>query len=120
MRERFIAEYLKTYGYKDETPIDLVKVRLIGRGLRDLRLDFAAMTVTARPAVKNEGSRSVSFDRGESFTDTRIASRQSVGRDATPGPLIIDEFDATIVVPPDAIVWRDAAGSIIMELGGAT
>jgi N-methylhydantoinase A len=119
MRERFIAEYLKTYGYKDETPIDLVKVRLIGRGLRDLRLDFAAMTVTARPAVKNEGSRSVSFDRGESFTDTRIASRQSVGRDATPGPLIIDEFDATIVVPPDAIVWRDAAGSIIMELGGA-
>jgi N-methylhydantoinase A len=44
--------------------------------------------------------------------------RQSVDREATPGPLIIDEFDATIVVPPDARVWRDPAGSIVMELKG--
>jgi len=37
---------------------------------------------------------------------------------AKSGPLIIDEFDATIVVPPDAKVWRDRTGNIVMELGG--
>jgi N-methylhydantoinase A len=120
MREQFVAEYLKTYGYKDETPIDLVKLRVIGRGLRDLHLDFAAMIVTDRPATTSTKHRAVSFERGQSFTDTPIVSRQAVNGNATPGPLIIDEFDATIVVPPDATVRRDAAGSIVMELGGHT
>ncbi len=119
MCEHFVAEYLKTYGYKDDTAIDLVKIRLIGRGRRDRRLDFAAMTATQRPSPQGAASRAVSFERGQCPTDTPIVSRQSVDSQPTRGPRIIDEFDATIVVPPDATVWRDAAGSIVMELGGA-
>jgi N-methylhydantoinase A len=118
MRERFVAEYLKTYGYRDETPIELVKLRLIGRGLRDRRLDFAAISASSRRTADSAGTRGVSFDRGRDFTPTRIVSRQAVDREAAAGPLIVDEFDATIVVPPDARVWRDGAGSIVMELGG--
>ena len=41
LKERFVAEYLKTYGYRDETAIELVKIRLTARGLRERRLDFA-------------------------------------------------------------------------------
>jgi N-methylhydantoinase A len=119
MRERFLAEYLKTYGYRDETAIELVKIRLIGRGLRAQRLDFAAMRVTERAAANSSGSRAVSFGRGQSFTDTPILTRASIDGKARPGPLIIDEFDATIVVPPDAKVWRDAIGNIVMDIAGA-
>jgi N-methylhydantoinase A len=119
MRARFRAEYLKTYGYQDETAIELVKIRLIGRGLRARRLDFAAMRVTERPAVNGSGRRAVSFHRGQRFTETPIVTRQSVERGAQRGPLIIDEFDATIVVPPDATVSRDAIGNIVMEIGGS-
>jgi N-methylhydantoinase A len=118
MRERFLAEYLKTYGYRDETAIELVKVRLIGRGLRARRLDFAAMSVTERPAARSTGSRAVSFGRGQAFIETPILARRSIGRGARPGPLIVDEFDATIVVPPDASVCRDEIGNIVMEIGG--
>jgi hypothetical protein len=32
----------------------------------------------------------------------------------------VDEFDATIVVPPDTRVWRDDIGSVVMETGVAT
>jgi hypothetical protein len=32
----------------------------------------------------------------------------------------VDEFDATIVVPPDTRVSRDDVGSIVMETGAAT
>jgi N-methylhydantoinase A len=32
------------------------------------------------------------------------------------GPLIIEEFDATIVVPPDAAAHLDAIGNIVLEL----
>jgi N-methylhydantoinase A len=31
------------------------------------------------------------------------------------GPLIIEEFDATIVVPPDARVHKDNIGCIVLE-----
>src|SRR5262245_33979624 len=119
MRARFLAEYLKTYGYQDETAIELVKIRLIGRGRRARRLDFAAMRVTERLAVDGAGRRAVSFHRGQRFTETPIVTRQSVDGDARRGPLIIDEFDATIVVPPDATVSRDAIGNIVMEIGGS-
>ena len=109
MRERFLAEYLKTYGYRDETAIELVKIRLIGRGLRARRLDFAAMTRDRAPGgERRDEPRGLLRSRSET-SPRRRSSR--VGRSIAsrwPGPLIIDEFDATIVVPPDATVWRDA------------
>ncbi len=65
IRERFIAEYFKTYGYRDATPIELMKVRVAGRGLRENRLDFAAMKIAARQGASRSGTRDVSFARGE-------------------------------------------------------
>ena len=116
MRERFLAEYLKTYGYRDDTAVDLVKIRLIGSGRRDVRLDFGHIAAAERATKASAGTRPVSFGRGDAFVDVPIVPRQAIGRAARPGPLIVDEFDATIVVPPDAAVARDANGSIVMEL----
>jgi N-methylhydantoinase A len=118
MAERFLAEYLKTYGYKDQTGIELVKLRLVGRGLRSLRLDFGAMRATERTYDNKAVQRAVSFGRGEPFIETPVITRRSLTASPRPGPLIVDEFDATIVVPPDATVSRDPIGSIVMELGG--
>ena len=33
-----------------------------------------------------------------------------------PGPLIIEEHDATTMVPPDAVAWRDGAGNVMTGL----
>jgi N-methylhydantoinase A len=117
MTEHFLAEYLKTYGYRDETPIELVKLRLIGRGLRALRLDFRAMRAAQRIDKAKVHSRAVSFERGEGFTETPVVSRDALVGTSRAGPLIIDEFDATIVVPPKAVASRDAIGSIIIDFG---
>ena len=58
MKERFIAEYLKTYGYRDESAIELVKIRLTARGLREQRLDFGKIRIQVRPAAAEcENSR---------------------------------------------------------------
>lgn len=32
------------------------------------------------------------------------------------GPLLVDEYDATTMVPPDARAWLDEQGQIMMEL----
>ena len=115
IRERFVAEYLKTYGYRDETPIEIMKLRVRGRGLRDNRLDFRAMKIAARSSAPRGGTRQISFARGEKARDVAIVDRGAVDGAPRQGPLIIEEFDATIVVPPDAKVHKDAIGCIVLE-----
>jgi hypothetical protein len=80
IRERFVAEYFKTYGYRDETPIELMKVRIAGRGLRDNRLDFGELKIAARAGSSRSGQRHISFARGEAAVAVEIVDRgRSVG-----------------------------------------
>ncbi|MGA7431785.1 MAG: hydantoinase/oxoprolinase family protein, partial [Xanthobacteraceae bacterium] len=65
LRDGFLAEYLKTYGYRDESPIELVKIRLTARGLRERRLDFSAIQIEAQAAAKSDKQRAIVFERGE-------------------------------------------------------
>jgi len=117
IRERFVAEYLKTYGYRDHTPIELMKVRVAGRGLRDNRLDFRAMKIAPRAGAPSSGSRRISFARGEPARMVEIVDRAAIDGTQRSGPLIIEEFDATIVVPPDVRVHKDAIGCVVLEFG---
>jgi N-methylhydantoinase A len=117
MVARFAAEYFKTYGYRDESAIELVKLRLVGRGLREERLDFAHMKIEARPGAKAARSRRISFTRGAAGIDAEVVARSAVSATPRRGPLVIEEFDATIVVPPDATVSQDPMGNIVIDLG---
>jgi N-methylhydantoinase A len=116
IRERFIAEYFKMYGYRDETPIELMKVRVAGRGLRENRLNFDDMKIATRASDSRRGERSISFSRGEPAVAVPIVDRGALDNTPQQGPLIIEEFDATIVVPPDARVHKDKIGCIVLEL----
>jgi N-methylhydantoinase A len=117
MASRFVAEYLKTYGYRDESAIELVKLRLIGRGLRRERLDFAHMRIEARAGAKAAPSRRIFFARGAAGIDTEVVPRSAVSATPRRGPLVIEEFDATIAVSPDAAVSQDPMGNIVIDLG---
>ena len=116
MAARFVAEYLKTYGYRDESPIELVKLRVVGRGLRQQRLDFKQMRIEARAGAPAARSRRIAFARGSAGIDTAVVPRAAVSASPRRGPLVIEEFDATIVVPPDAAVSRDPMGNVVLDL----
>ena len=47
-----------------------------------------------------------------------MISRAAVPTEPTPGPLVIEEYDSTTVVPPDAAVRRDAFGNLLITLTG--
>ena len=83
--------------------------------MRDNRLDFADMKIAARAGSSRSGTRQVSFARGEPAVAVEIADRGALGASPQQGPLIIEEFDATIVVPPDAKAHKDAIGCIVLE-----
>jgi N-methylhydantoinase A len=113
---RFVAEYVKTYGYKDDSPIELVKLRVIGRGLRERRLDFAKLAIESRAGAPTARSRAIHFARGTAAVETEILPRSALSTSPRRGPLVIEEFDATTVVPPDATAHRDPMGNIVLDL----
>jgi N-methylhydantoinase A len=116
MRRRFIDEYEKTYGYRDDSPIELVKLRVVGRGLSAQRLNFKQLTIAAPAAAAAAAHRHVHFVRGSAATITEVVPRSALTPKPRRGPLIVEEFDATIVVPPDATAHLDAIGNIVLEL----
>ena len=62
----------------------------------------------------------MSFARGVPAVETPIVSRAAIGAAERAGPLIVEEFDATIVVPPQASIRRDDMGNLIVKLEGST
>jgi N-methylhydantoinase A len=119
LRDAFLSEYLKTYGYRDESPIELAKVRLTARGLRERRLDFGDTHVEVRAAARGERQRAIAFNRGERPVQVPVISRADLKPTPAAGPLVVEEFDATIVVPESAAVHRDAVGNVVIDFGDA-
>jgi len=94
-------------------PLELVNVRLAVRG-NGARLDFAAVHAAAESGT--ESRRGASFARGAGAIDTPVRPRTSVDGSTATGPLILQSYDTTIVVPPGARAHADAFGNLIVEL----
>ena len=110
----FETEHERLYGHRSDpdNPVEVVAVRLIGQaGIR-------GQQGVLNPAERL-GSRALSREAyfGESWgtINTPVISRQDLGEEGTTGPLLIDEYDSTIVVPPDYRGYLDSNGNILMS-----
>jgi N-methylhydantoinase A len=116
LREAFAREYATTYGYATGEALELVNVRLVATGVRPHRLDFRAVSVAAGmpvPATR----RLVSFDRRAAARETAVVGRESVTASGQDGPLIVESYDSTVVVPPGWTVRRDAVDNLLITFG---
>jgi len=102
---RFEDEHERLYGVRGEpgSPIEIRALRLAGLGpsAASDRLRLAGAREVA------EGTRAALFD-GE-LAETPVRTRSSIGEEPEPGPLLIDEYDTTVVVRPGWTVSRDPA-----------
>ena len=51
------------------------------------------------------------------LVDTPVLARAAVRDGPVPGPLIVDEYDATTLVPPGWTIRRDAMNNLVLEAG---
>ena len=117
--EAFGAEHLRTYGHRaEDEPVDLVSVRVIGEAepLGPRALDpGAALRGHGEPG--DRAGRAVYFGPALGSVDTPVIARAQLPAVPTAGPLIVEEYDATCVVPPDWRASLDAKGNIVIETG---
>jgi N-methylhydantoinase A len=116
VRTRFEHEYHRTYGHDlANHPIEFVALRVIAtappQGPRTLsRVRRALRRAPTAPF------RMAYFGKAHGLLDTAVIERGDLTSTPRPGPLIIEEYEGTTVVPPLATAIRDAHDNIVITL----
>ena len=114
---RFEDEHERRYGHKfaGAYELEIVNLRLVGVVPVD---DMGAIAVSEAPPPSDASSRIVHFGPGFApEIETSIVDRAALGAAPTAGPLIIEEYDSTTVVPPDCRAGLDEHGNIVIDVG---
>jgi N-methylhydantoinase A len=114
LTDSFEDEHEKTYGYKTDGPFQLVNLRVIARGLsKESRIPEQLDIPT--PTNTGPSERAVYFGPSHGFMDAPVISRGSLEGNSRPGPLIIEEYDSTTVVPPGWTASIDQWKDVVLD-----
>jgi N-methylhydantoinase A len=120
LRQQFLAAYEAVYQYAADDAVEVVNLRLLARGVRAGKLDFATLSITGVAEDHAPASeREVYFGRDLGWSRTRVLDRQAFTGTAH-GPLILQSSDSTVVVPPGGQVANDGLGNLLIDLREGT
>jgi N-methylhydantoinase A len=116
LEQAFAEEHERMYGHRagPDEPVELVAIQLVGAGLREGSSVPQSVTASRRDGAK-PASRKAWFGDEHGWLETPVLSRADLDG-VSSGPLIVEEYDSTCVVPPGARAERDAAGNIVIAL----
>lgn len=69
----------------------------------------------ARERGSASGERQAYFGPDYGWLAARLLGRPELGTQPQNGPIIVQEFDATVLVPPDYCVMRDGQENLVMR-----
>jgi N-methylhydantoinase A len=116
LAERFGQEHETVYGHRagPEEPVELVNIAVVGRGVSEASRvpDQLHADLAARPS---DPSRQAYFGRDHGWMETPVVARADL---ETPrqGPAIVEEYDATCLIPPGGTASLDRFGNIVIDL----
>ena len=113
----FHQEHERTYGHKaDDEPMEIVNLRMTALGRSNTTRPVQA---TLAAATDGTSRREVYFGTDHGLMATPIVARADLSSSGRPGPLIVEEYDATVVVPPDCEASLDEWNHIVIDIGKA-
>lgn len=113
----FVDEHLRTYGHGSAgDPVELVTVRVLARVPR-----ASAAAFDPRPQIvadaRRLGTRPAYFGAGHGVLETPVVTRGMLADADGRGPLLVQEPDSSIVVPPGCTARLDRFGSVEVTAG---
>src|SRR5215468_6985856 len=113
LEDTFAAEHEQTYGHRagPEEPIELVAIQLVGQGVRE-GAGVPEHMRSSRNEPESALPRPAYFGPEIGWVETPVLRRSELVQ-ALNGPAIIEEYDATCIVPPEASASLDHCGNIV-------
>ena len=110
----FEERHLTRYGhaFSGEFPIELVNLRLVGIKSTSM----PELTYAAKDSKFEARGRKAYFGPDIGFVTSRVVSRGGLENNSIEGPLIIEDYEGTVVVPPDCKAYLDDMGNVIIEI----
>lgn len=104
-----------TYGYRsDSEPMQFVSLKIAGRGIpKESRVPKRVSRAREHDGVK--GSRKAYYGKELGWVETTLVSRKGLDGKTLAGPVIVEEYDTTTVVPPGWSVRLDHWNNVIVE-----
>ncbi len=108
LRVDFDAAHETTYGYHSaDEVVEIVNIRVVARGLSSgPRVPDGLAVSPALGGRAPAGSRRVHFGPDHGTLEAQVVGRSAIGAAWEDGPLLIEEYDSTTVIPPGARVRR--------------
>ena len=116
VEEAFGVEHERTYGHRagSDEPVELVSLEVIGRGLPAVpRGSLAAAASLAPDIAIAVPRRQAYFGPARGWLEANVVNRSALAV-PHPGPCIVEEYDATCVVPPGWTARLDAYRNIVL------
>jgi N-methylhydantoinase A len=116
MAEAFGVEHARTYGHRAEAEaVECVALRVKGRVVKVKQNGLASALRRANGAAP--AVRAAYFGPRHGQIETLVLSRGALAGDPRIGPLIVEEYDSTVVVPPGWSARIDADANIHLSRG---
>jgi len=124
LEARFATEHERTYGHRAQNdPIEIVNLRLVAC-VKSQKVDYIpdfnrSYKIAARGVAISypDQRRKAYFGEEYGQLNVDVIARESLSADARQGPLIIEEYDSTIVIPPDWNASLDKRGNVLITKG---
>jgi len=117
--EVFAREHERTYGHRaDADPVQIVNIRIVARLPRGGSSPSGRLhNKSSMSARFGDNMRDAYFGRHHGILATPVLGRFELDRkESRGGPLLIDEYDATTLVPPGCFARLDQLNSIVIRI----
>jgi N-methylhydantoinase A len=120
LAERFHDAHQRTYGHRSPgDPIQFVTLRLTVRDRQREASDGRLAPDLEHSRLVPAGTMRNAYFGERGSIVTPILNRNDLAGGPVSGPFIVEEYDATTIVPPGASGRIDEFGNIVIELRGA-
>jgi N-methylhydantoinase A len=118
VRRGFDDEYERTYGYRaPDQHVEIVNLRTRATFPNPDRRQVFDNTSPEFRSDAVELTREAYFGPRHGLVQTPVLPRRNLSAEPRPGPLIIEDMDATTVIPPGSMAARDRFGNIVIQVG---
>ncbi len=114
MVAKFHEEHNRTYSHKaEQEPVEIVNLRIIAKVAGDQSEPPPSIAVP--PLSGPDVKRLAYFGADDGTLNTPIITRADLIGNHRAGPVIVEEYDSTIVVPPDWTAGIDGANNVLIS-----